>query len=120
MNKRILISLLLLIIAAVLSLTSFLLLQERFSALGEALQNAIYADLSPHDACAQIKSAWQKCTRVSQLFLVHSDLTELRTAIESLPDLLEEPAVYRNACIRSLFLLRGIQDSLSPTIENIL
>ena len=103
MNKRIWISLLLLLIAAVLSVTSFLVLQERFSALGEALENAAYADVPLYESCR-----------------LHSDLCELRTAVESLPDLAEEPIVFRNTCIRSLHLLQGIRDSLSPTVENLL
>ncbi len=120
MNKRILISFLLLLIAAALSITSFLILQDRFSTLGEALENAIYADVPLHESCRQIETAWDRCTVCTQMFLLHSDLTELRTAVESLPDLLEEPIVFRNSCIRSLHLLESIQDSLSPTVENIL
>ncbi len=120
MNKRIWISLLLLLIAAVLSAASFLVLQDRFAALGEALENALYADVPLRDSCARIGHAWDRCAHVSQMFLLHSDLCELRTALESLPDLLEEPILYRSACIRSLFLLRGIQDSLPPAIGNIL
>ncbi len=120
MNRRILISLLLLLIAAVLSVTSFLILQERFSALGEALENAVYADAPLQKSCAQIRFAWNRCTHISQMFLLHSDLTELRTALESLPDLVGEPAVYRSACIRSLFLLKGLQDGLRLSVENIL
>lgn len=120
MNKRILISLLLLMIAAVLSATSFLILMNRFSALGEALENAIYARFPLQQACVQIETAWNKCAQVSQIFLLHSDLTELRAALDSLPDLTEEPSVFRNTCIRSLCLLEGIRDALYPTIENIL
>lgn len=120
MNKRIVISLLLLLIAAVLSVTSYLILQERFSALGETLENAIYTDVPLHDACRQIESAWNTCERVAQTFLLHSDLCELRTAVNSLSDLLEEPVVFRISCIRSLHLLEGVCDSLAPKIDNIL
>lgn len=120
MNKRILISFLLLLIAAALSVTSFAILQSRFSALGEALENAIYAGVPMRDSCLQIEAAWDHCVVPAQLFLLHSDLSELRTAVESLPDLLAQPTVYRNACVRSLHLLHGIQDSLIPTADNIL
>lgn len=120
MNRRVLISILLLLIAAMLSVTSFLVLQERFSALGEALENAIYADVPLRESCLRIESAWDRCAVVAQMFLLHEDMTELRTAVESLPDLADEPSVYRNACIRSLHLLAGVRDSLSPSIDNIL
>ena len=54
------------------------------------------------------------------MFLLHSDLTELRTSVESLSDLTAEPAAFRASCIRSLHLLAGIRDSLPPTVGNIL
>ncbi|MBR5620300.1 MAG: hypothetical protein IKW76_11225 [Clostridia bacterium] len=120
MNRRILISFLLLLIAAVLSLTSFLVLQNRFSALGEALENAIYADMPVRESCRQIAHAWDRCRSPAQMFLLHSDLTELRTSVESLSDLTAEPAAFRASCIRSLHLLAGIRDSLPPTVGNIL
>ena len=120
MRKRVLISLLLLLLALVLSITSFALLQQRFSALGNALENAVYAKVPVEDSCEQIEFQWQRCSSITQIFLLHSDLTELRTALESLPELTDEPLLYRSACIRSLHLLAGIQDSLSPTPENIL
>jgi hypothetical protein len=120
MNRRIWIALILLLIAAVLSATSFLILQDRFSALGEALENAIYADVPMRESCVLIETAWERCARVSQMFLLHSDLCELRAAVKSLPDLTGEPTVYRNACIRSLHLLESIRDSLSPSVDNIL
>ena len=120
MNKRILISVLLLMIAAVLSVTSFLLLQARFSALGEALENAIYAGVPAREGCRRIESAWQKCAGLSQVFLLHGDLTELRTAIGSLPDLVDDPALYRTVCIRSLHLLDSVRDALAPTAQNVL
>ena len=120
MNRRVWISLFLLLIAVVLSMTSFLVLQERFAALSDALKDAICSDVPLHDSCRRIETAWNRCAAVAQAFLLHSDLCELRTAVSSLPDLLEEPVVFRNACIRSLHLLEGIQDSLSPTVDNIL
>ena len=120
MNKRIMLSILLLMIAVVLSVTSFFILQQRFSALGEALENAIYADLPLRDACSGIARAWDRCQTMAQIFLLHSDLTELRTAVESLKDLIDQPAIFRNTCIRSLHLLEGIQDSLTLKADNIL
>ena len=120
MNKRILISVLLLMICAVLSVTSFLLLQDRFAALAEALENALYTDIPLHEASVQIRDAWDRCERPAQTFLLHSDLTELRAAVESLPDFVAQPAVFRAACIRSLRLLEGIRDSLTPKPDNIL
>ena len=120
MNKRILISLLMLLIAAVLSVTSFLILQDCFSGLGEALENAIYTDVPLREASVQIRNAWDRCEGAAQTFLLHSDLTELRTAVESLPDLTAQPAVFRGVCIRSLRLLEGIQDSLALKPDNIL
>lgn len=120
MNRRIIIALLLLLIAAVLSAASFLILQDRFSALGEALENAVYANAPPEESCNRIKTAWSRCARISQMFLLHSDLTELRTTVESLPDLPEDAVVFRIACIRCLCLLGGIRDSLTPSLDNIL
>lgn len=120
MNKRILISVIMLLIAAILSVTSFAILHARFSALSDALENALYAGVTPDDSCAQIGYAWNRCARVSQFFLLHSDLCELRTALESLPDLTQEPTLYKAACVRGLHLLEGICDSLAPTPENIL
>lgn len=120
MKKRILISILLLLIAATLSLTGYLLVQNRLSALGEALENAVYADAQPRDACTQIANAWDRCAVPAQIFLLHSDLCELRAAVRSLPDLAQEPALFRDVCVRGLHLLEGIQDSLTPSAENIL
>ena len=120
MRKRVLLSLVLLILALSLSVFSFMTLQSRFSALGEALHNAIYTDIPAEDSCRQIGTSWKNCAGVTQIYLLHSDLTELRTALESLPDLISDPPIYRAACIRSLHLLSGIRDSLYPSIENIL
>ena len=120
MHKRVLISLVLLVLALSMSVFSFLLLQSRFSALGDALQNAVYADAAAEQSRQEVEVRWKECTKITQVFLLHSDLTELRTALESLPDLTNDAQLYRAACIRSLHLLEGIQDSLYPTIENIL
>ena len=120
MRKRVLLSLILLILVLSLSVFSFMTLQSRFSALGEALHNAVYADAPAEDSCREIAACWKSCADVTQIFLLHSDLTELRTALESLPDLTSDPLIYRAACIRSLHLLSGIRDSLYPSIENIL
>ena len=120
MHKRVLISLVLLILALSMSVFSFLLLQSRFSALGDALQNAVYADVAAERSWHEIEARWKKCTKITQIFLLHSDLTELRAALESLPDLTNDKQLYRAACIRSLHLLEGIRDSLYPTIENVL
>ena len=120
MHKRVLLSLILLFLALTLSAASFLMMQKRFASLGGALENAVYADISAERSCREIERNWQKCAVLSQIFLLHSDLTELRTALESLPDLTADPRLYRAACIRSLHLLAGIRDSLYPTIENIL
>ncbi len=120
MNKRILISILLLTVCAVLSATSFFLLQDRFDALARALENALYTDIPLREASVQIRDAWDRCERPAQTFLLHSDLTELRTAVESLSDYAAQPAAFRAACIRSLRLLEGIRDSLTPKPDNIL
>ena len=120
MRKRVLISILLLLLSIVLSAVSFVLLQNRFSALGEALENAVYADAPVEVSCKQIELQWQRCSPVLHIFLLHSDLTELRTSVESLPELADDPKLYRSACIRALHLLGGIRDSLSPSAENVL
>ncbi|MBQ7540705.1 MAG: DUF4363 family protein [Clostridia bacterium] len=120
MRKRVLITVLLLFLAMTLSVVSFVLLQNRFSALGDALQNAVYADVPIERSCSEIEKQWDKSAVVTQIFLLHSDLTELRTALESLPELMDSPLLYRAACIRALHLLNGIRDSLAPTVENIL
>lgn len=120
MNKRILISVVLLIIAAALSVTSFFVLQSRFSALGEALQNAIYADVPTPDVNGRIADAWRRCAGSAQILLPHSDLTELQTAVECLPEFIGQPTVWRNTCVRCLHLLEGVRNSLLPSAGNIL
>ena len=118
MRKRVLISVILLLLAMTVSIVSYVLLQNRFSALGEALQNAVYADAPIETSCGEIEKQWQKSAALTQIFLLHSDLADLRTALESLPDLKETPLLYRETCIRALHLLNGVRDSLAPSIEN--
>lgn len=120
MHKRVLLALILLFLAMTLSTVSFLLLENRFSTLGKALENAVYAQVPISSSCDEIQIAWKKCSRITQIFVPHSDLAELRTTVESLQDLSEDPATYRAACIQSLHLLEGVRDALRPTIENIL
>ena len=90
MTKRVILSVILLVLALSLSVTSYCLLQKRFASLGDALKDAVYADVSPSESAEAIDLQWQKSTKLFHIFLMHSDLADLQTEIESLADLVYE------------------------------
>ena len=120
MTKRVIISIVLLLIAVSLSVSSFFLLQKKMSALGEALENAIYTDLPITQANAEIQKCWKSDVTVFHIFLLHSDVSQLQTELESLSALKDRPEVFHLTCIRSLYLLRGIREGLLLSADNII
>ena len=120
MTKRVILSVILLLLALSLSVSSYFLLQKQFVSLGEALEDAVYADVSPERSGEKIALQWKKSTKIFHIFLIHSDLSDLQTEIESLPDLTNDAERYRMSCIRCLHLLDGVRESVSLSFENIL
>ena len=120
MTKRVILSVILLVLALSLSVTSYCLLQKRFASLGDALKDAVYADVSPLESAEAIDLQWQKSTKLFHIFLMHSDLADLQTEIESLADLANDAERYRISCIRCYHLLCGVRESITLSPENIL
>lgn len=120
MTKRVILSVLLLFLALSLSVTSYCVLQKQFASLGEVLKNAIYADVPASQSAQAIAFQWQKSTKLFHVFLMHSDLADLQTEIESLKDLTYDTERYRIGCIRCYHLLCGVRESIELSPENIL
>lgn len=120
MTKRIIISIVLLLLAVSLSVSSYILLRSKISVLGEALDNAIYAESIKEENLLEIEKYWSDNKRLFQVFLLHSDLTELQSEINGLREIRYIPDEYKKSCVRSKALLQAIEDSIKIRIENIL
>lgn len=119
MTKRVILSVILLILAISLSVSSYFLLQHRFSSLGKALENAVYTNNNAQSA-EDIRNEWAKSTKIFHVFLLHSDLSDLQSEIECLPDFIDDSKQFHNSCIRCFHLMKGVQESISLSFENIL
>ena len=85
MTKRVLLSLLLLALALCLSVTSYVLLQNRVAKLGQALENAVYTDLPVDESCAQVEACTAHTLPYLRIFIPHTALDALTEHLNTLP-----------------------------------
>ena len=110
MTKRVLVSLLLLALALCLSVTSYALLQNRIAKLGQALENAVYTDLPAAQSCQAVLTCSKETLPLFRVLVVHGELDALTSQLRELPLLQNDPARYRQTCLRCLSLLHELAE----------
>ena len=67
------------------------------------------------------KNNWREAHRVLCVYMVHSDLEEIDQTLAVLPELCQNGAKdsFLSECDRGLTLLSSLNESVSPSIENI-
>lgn len=120
MNKRVLVSLALLLLALALSVASYALLQHTAAKLGQALENAVYADLPVAEIHQSVDACAADSMRLLRVLTLHDELTVLETELDGLHDLLDAPDEYRRACRRCIRALQDVLDGQRVRADNIL
>jgi len=125
MKKRLIISILLLVIALSVSFVSYFLLMSNISLLRDALYDALYTAESTHASYLSAESVvnqWQKSRAVFYIIGFHDDISAIEIDILNLGEFAEygDKDLFSETCVNCVHKLDSLENANKITIANIL
>ncbi len=119
MNKRVLTSIVILLLVLMFTLVAYNVLQRRLTALGEAVRGAVYAQ-APCAAIAQnVRAQADLAEPILMLLVDRRDVSQLLAQIRQTDLMQSDPNAYREECVRALSLLREMARRQTFSISNL-
>ena len=119
MNKRVLTSIVILLLVMTLALITYNVLQKRLTALGEAVRGAVYADTLHAETIRDIQVQADKAEPLLMLLIDRRDASQLLTQVRQLEELQDDPDALHEESARALALIRETARRQKFSISNV-